>query len=222
MFKEVIFQTNKLKALRRFYANILGLDITDASDEAFTVKIGTTDVIFKQSEEKATYHFAINIPGNQFVIMKYWIQDRLTLNKTGGLNEIYYSSFDADSMYFEDPAGNLIELIGRRKHDLFGDLTKEAFFDISEVAFVTPHVSQIGEDLQDVGIPLRHGSEMNPKDANLLGTGDAYIVLVPPKWKWRFSDEKARTYPVEVTLNKGIRILLDTEGTMELFENEET
>lgn len=221
MFKKIVFLTDKLKALQRFYANVLELDTTDHTKDAFTVKVGTTDVTFRESEEKARYHFAINIPGNQFVIIKYWIQDRLTLNKKDGLNEIYYSSFDADSMYFEDPAGNLIELIGRRKKDLFGSLTKEAFFDISEVALITPNVGQIGEDLQDFGIPLRHGSEINPQGVNLLGMGDSYIILAPPKWKWKFSAEKAHTFPVDMTLHDERRILMDGEGEIELYEKEE-
>lgn len=120
MFKSVLFYTNQLKSLKRFYANVLELDITTSGNEQFTVNIGETGVTFQQSEKPSIYHFAINIPGNQFVIMKSWIQDRLTLNKDGGINEIYYPSLDADSMYFEDPAGNLIELIGRRHRDLFG------------------------------------------------------------------------------------------------------
>src|SRR5699024_3420629 len=218
MFKKVIFHTHKLKALQRFYANVLELDITNQSDEGFTVKIGTTDVTFQLSDEKARYHFAINIPGNQFVLMKYWMQDRLTLNKTSGLNEVYYSSFDADSMYFEDPAGNLIELIGRRKRDLFGTLTKEAFFDVSEVALVTPNVSEIGETLQDIGIPLRHGLEVNPKGVNFLGMGDTYIALAPSPWKWNFSDMEARTYPVEITLWNDKWIRLDGDGFLEVDE----
>lgn len=216
MFKEVVFQTNILKALQRFYANVLELDITEQTEDTFTVKVGTTDVKFQQTEEKARYHFAINIPGNQFVIMKHWIQDRLTLNKTDGLNEIYYASFDADSMYFEDPAGNLIELIGRRKRDLFGGLTKDAFFDISEVALITPDIAQIGEDLQDFGIPLRHGSAINPKGINFLGMGDSYIVLAPSPWKWNFADKKQRTHPVEFTLCSGRRILLNKDGNVEM------
>src|SRR5699024_12216241 len=96
---------------------------------------------------------------------------------------VYYSSFDADSMYFEDPAGNLIELIGRRKRDLFGTLTKEAFYDVSEVALVTPNVSEIGETLQDIGIRLRHGSEVNPKGVNFLVMDDTYIAIQSSPYK---------------------------------------
>src|SRR5699024_286414 len=222
MFKEVVFQTNTLKALQRFYANVLELDITNRAEESFTVKVGTTDVIFQQTDELARYHFAINIPGNQFVIMKHWIQDRLTLNKTAGLNEIYYASFDADSMYFEDPAGNLIELIGRRKRDLFGGLTKDAFFDISEVGLITPDVAQVGEDLQDFGLRLRHGSEIDPKGVNFLGMGDSYIVLAPSPWKWNFAEKKQHTCPVEITLRGGNRIMLNEEGKVKLQREEKT
>src|SRR5690625_5802009 len=81
--------------------------------------------------------------------MKHWIKDRLTLNREGGIDEIYYPTFDADAIYFEDPAGNSVELIGRRKRDLFGSLTKEAFLNISEIGITTPFVTEVGEQLQE-------------------------------------------------------------------------
>lgn len=214
MFKSVLFYTDKLKSLKRFYGNVMELDITESNDEKFTVKVGETDITFHQSEQSSFYHFAINIPGNQFVIMKHWIQDRLTLNQAWGINEFYYPSFDADSMYFEDPAGNLIELIGRRKRDLFGDLTKEAFFNVSEVGITTPLVADVGEQLQDLGVPLRHGTEVDPEALNLLGKGDTFIVLVPPAWKWTFSKRKTETHPLEITFNDGRHIILDKDGVM--------
>lgn len=214
MFKSVLFHTDKLKLLKRFYANVLEREIVASTNEQFTVNIGETDITFQQSDVPSFYHFAINIPGNQFVIMKAWIQDRLTLNKDGGINEIYYSSLDSDSMYFEDPAGNLIELIGRRHRDLFGDLTKEAFFDISEVGITTPYVTQVGDDLQDFGIPLRHGTMIDPDTLNYLGKDDTFIVLTPPAWKWKFSKNKAETHPLEMTFDDGRHLALDEDGVM--------
>lgn len=218
MIKSVLFYTNKLKALKRFYANVLDRDITASDEEKFTVNMGETEITFQQSGVPSSYHFAINIPGNQFSVMKSWMQDKLTLNRAEGMNEIYYSSLDADSMYFEDPAGNLVELIGRRKRDLFGDLTKEAFFDVSEVAITTQNMLDVGDELQDIGIPLRHGTDIDPKTLNYLGRDDTFIVLTPPEWKWRFSKNEAETHPLEITLDDGHLLVLDKDGAMTLSE----
>src|SRR5690625_5086811 len=208
MFKSVVLYTNQLKSLRRFYMNILDLKITKFSDEEFTITIGESSLTFKQFDQPAFYHFAINIPGNQFSMMKYWIKERLTLNREGGIDEIYFPSFDADSMYFEDPVGNIIELIGRRKRDMFGNLTSDAFLNISEIGIVTPFVTEVGDQLQDFGIPLLWGTDVKPDELNFLGKDDTFIVLVPPERKWYFSKQKSKVYPLEIILNNGGHIVL--------------
>lgn len=199
------------------------LDITESRDEQFTVNVGESAITFHQSKDPSLYHFAINIPGNQFSLMKLWMQDRLVLNQDGGINEIYYSSFDADSMYFEDPAGNLIELIGRRKRDMFGELTTAAFLNVSEVGIVTPFVAEVGDQLQDFGIPLRHGTEADPKSLNHLGKGDTFIVLAPPNRRWDldFSKKETETHPLKVILNDGRQLALDKDGKVTLTERTE-
>lgn len=222
MFKSLVLYTNQLKSLRRFYMNVLELDLIKTNDEQFTIKIGESTLTFIQFNQSAFYHFAINIPGNQFSIMKNWIRDRHTLNREGGRDEVYFSSFDADSMYFEDPAGNIIELIGRRKRDMFGDLTSEAFLNISEVGIVTPYVTEVGDQLQDFGIPLRGGTEVNPDDLNFLGRDEAFIVLVPPERKWYFSKQKSKTYPLEFTLNNGGHIVLDSHGEVKIDDEDQS
>jgi len=220
MFKQVTLYTHVLKRMRRFYQNVMQLDIIDHHDQQFSVIVGETTLIFIQSEQEAAYHFAINIPGNQFTIMKQWMKDRLTLNREGGIDEIYYSTFDADAIYFEDPAGNSVELIGRRKRDLFGSLTKEAFLNISEIGVATPFVTEVGEQLQDFGIPLRHGTTIDPDSLNFLGQDDTFIVLVPPARRWTFSTLQSATYPLEIILDDGKEIMLDHEGHITLTKHE--
>ncbi|MBS4178695.1 glyoxalase [Lederbergia citrea] len=221
MFKSVLLYTNQLKALRRFYGNVMELHITEASEEQFTVKIGDSFIIFKQSAWPAFYHFAINIPGNQFSMMKYWMQDRLTLNRESGVDEVYFQSFDADSMYFEDPAGNVVELIGRRKRDLFGDLTVSSFLSLSEISITTPFVANVGDELQDFGIPLHWGTSVNPEELNFLGKGDTYIVLVPPGRRWYFSKKTSEVHPLTITLLDGRLISVDEEGKISISNGKE-
>ncbi len=220
MFKEVHFYTNQLKRLKRFYGNIMELEIIVATDESFTFKVGTSTVTFTQSDQAASYHFAINIPGNQFSMMKYWMMDRVTLNREEGRDEVFFPSFDADSMYFEDPAGNIVELIGRRKRDRFGELTTESFLNVSEVGIVTPLVASVGEELQDMGLPLRGETEVIPDELNFLGKGDAFIVLVPLNRRWYFSKQLSKSFPLEIGLDNGKRIVLNNDGEIEVTRNE--
>ncbi|MCZ2257894.1 hypothetical protein KSU66_05265 [Sporosarcina sp. G11-34] len=216
MFKSVTFYTNKLKSLRRFYGGVLELDISETSGEQFTVKVGESTITFKYTDQPAFYHFAINIPGNQFSMMKFWMQDRVTLNRDEGRDEVFFPSFAADSMYFEDPAGNIIELIGRRHRDLLGDLTTASFLNISEVGITTPFVAEVGEQLQDFGIALRGGTEVNPNSVNFLGKGDTFIVLVKPDRKWYFSKKVSKSYPLEIEMSDGKHIVVDDEGKITL------
>lgn len=221
MFESVLLYTTHLKQLRRFYQNILELEIIKRAATSFTAKIGTSELTFVESKQSAFYHIAINIPGNQFSQIKYWIEDKLTLNRQHGMDDVYFPSFDADSMYLEDPAGNLIELIGRRKRDLFGYVTSDALLNISEVGIVTPHIEEVGDELQDAGIPLRHGTKIDPEHVNFLGKGDTFIVLAPPEIKWYFSEQKAETHPLEITLSTNIHLTLDADGLLKLTELKE-
>src|SRR5690625_827779 len=200
MFNSVLLYTNPLTELRRFYMNILELNITDETEDSFSVDIGTSKLTFRLSDKQCFYHYAINIPGNQFSMLKHRIKERIPLNRERGIDEVYFSSFDADSMYFEDPAGNIIELIGRRKRDLFGDPTfAESFFNISEVGIVSAHLDDLSEEFQDIGLPLR-GTEISYHSINLFCREESFIVLVPPRRKWYFSNQISDVFTLEIEL----------------------
>src|SRR5690625_291004 len=221
MFNSVLLYTNQLKELRRFYMNILELNITDETEEAFSIDIGTSKLTFKQSDKPCFYHYAINIPGNQFSMLKHRIKERIPLNRERGIDEVYFSSFDADSMYFEDPAGNIIELIGRRKRDLFGDPTfAESFFNISEVGIVSSHLDDLSEEFQDIGLPLR-GTEISYDSVNFFGREESFIVLVPPERKWYFSEQMSEVFPLEIELTNGYHITINEEGLANITKTED-
>ena len=115
-------------------------------------------------------------------------------------------------MYFEDPAGNVVELIGRRKRDLFGDPSfAEAFLNISEVGVVTPHLEEVSDELQDIGLPLR-GAVLDADSVNFLGKDEAFFVLVRPGRKWYFSDSISEVFPLTATLETDYTVQINEEG----------
>lgn len=216
VFKVVTMYTNKLRILRGFYENVLEFPITETGKDFFKMTIGDSVLIFAETEEDTLYHYAINIPGNQFVLAKYWAKNKVTLNREAGVEDIYYSRFDADAFYFEDPAGNVIEFIARRHVDKWSDFSVDSFINISEVSITTPLVQEVGEKLQEIGIPISGNYQIEPDSLNFLGRNASYIILVPPQRRWYFSKQMSKTSKVDIELESGQHISISKEGYINL------
>ena len=72
--------TANLKTQKDFYENILELPVNLTSSN-LEVKAGQTELIFTQApaDFDGVYHFAFNIPENQFQAAKAWISGRIPL-----------------------------------------------------------------------------------------------------------------------------------------------
>lgn len=212
IFKAVTLHTNQLNKLKDFYQNILEMPVIDEGVDKFTLQIGRSTLTFKESSLPAAYHFAFNIPGNHMGGAKKWLQSRVELNHEDGNDEIYYKSFDADAIYFDDPAGNVVEFIGRRTRNSPGNFTINSLMDISEMSITTPYVSEVALKLQGVGLTSRNNNPIEPESLNFLGQDDSYIILVPPNRRWYFSNKVSETFPLEIKLLNDCSILIDKTG----------
>lgn len=200
MLEQVTLYTHQLKQLKRFYMNVLNFPINEITSNSFNIKIGTSTIKFIEQEKEARYHFAINIPGNQFTIIKDWVRDRYPLETNEGVDEVYRVKFASDSFYIKDPSGNLVEFIGRRSRDFLGTFTLDAFYNLSEISIVTDSVNEVGELIQDQAIPLYFTSVIDEKGVNYLGKDDSFLVLTPNGRKWAFSNERAIISPLIIHL----------------------
>lgn len=212
MFKKVTLYTNQLEDMKGFYEYQLGFRIIEEDETSFTLAIGKSQLVFKESQSSAVYHFAFNIPGNQFTLAKFWASERVTLNRQEGMDEIYYANFDADAFYFQDPAGNVVEFIARRNVDRMGNFTVDSLLDISEVSITTLHVEKVGELIEKMDIPVRGSKGVDSKTLNFLGSGDTYLILVAPKRTWYFSKQKSEIHPLSIELHDGRQINITEEG----------
>lgn len=212
MFKKVTLYTNQLEDMKGFYEYQLGFRIVEEDETSFTLSIGESQLVFRESERAAVYHFALNIPGNQFTLAKWWAGERVTLNRQEGMDEIFYANFDADAFYFQDPAGNVVEFIARRSVDRMGNFTVDSLLNISEVSITTTHVEEVGEAIENMDIPVRGNKGIDSKSLNFLGSGHTYIILVAPKRTWYFSKQKSETHPLSIELSDGRQIDITEEG----------
>jgi catechol-2,3-dioxygenase len=191
-----------LKAQRDFYANVLELPVTLDSAN-LTVKAGRTDLVFTQAptEFNGAYHFAFNIPENQFDTAKKWISSRVPLLRDeSGQDEFESKSWNSDSVYFTDAAGNILEFIAR--HTL-KDAVEEAFdsrqiLNVSEIGLPSEDVLGLANELcTRLGLSIF----MQEPNESFTPVGDDHgLFILPAKdriWK-PDSGVPAKLLPVKV------------------------
>lgn len=142
--KRLELYTVNLQAQQDYYSTILDLP-TELSSSGLLVRVGETELIFSQAPAgfEGAYHFAFNIPENQLQAAKGWISDHLELLRDqSGKEEFHSQTWESDSVYFLDAAGNVLEFIAR--HTLQNP--SEGEFDSRQIL----NVSEIGLPSEDV------------------------------------------------------------------------
>jgi hypothetical protein len=188
-----------------FYENMLELP-TKRSSAGLEVKAGKTNLVFIQAPTHfdGAYHFAFNIPENQFHAAKSWISGRIPLlHEESGKEEFHSKSWNSDSIYFKDAAGNVLEFIARHnlKNAVDGDFYGEQTLNISEIGLPSENVIGFANELgARLGLPV-FKQELN-ETFSPLGDDDGLFILPIKNRIWMpNSGVPARLLPVRVTGN---------------------
>ncbi len=215
--QHVTMYTSNFEATKQFYLIHLGFPQNSSDENSFTLQAGQTTVTFHKALEGETpfYHFAFNVPSNQFDEAKAWAKSKVTLSTDDGDDEIYFEDIDAKSIYFEDPAGNIVEFICR-----FSDTPPidEPFSitslpKLSEMSLVVLDKLQAFSKLNDIGLFKHNDEEITPTGLTFIGerTDASYLLLVKEGRTWLFSTKQAVSYPLSITLTNGAIISIDDE-----------
>jgi catechol 2,3-dioxygenase-like lactoylglutathione lyase family enzyme len=135
--------TSDLQAQQKYYSDVLGLS-ANISDGKLEVKACKTDLDFVESPGfDGAYHLAFNIPENQIAAAREWLAPRSPLLKDEhGNDHFHHEGWNADAIYFKDPAGNILEFIAR--HDLRnavdGDFDSDQILSVSEIGLPSEDV----------------------------------------------------------------------------------
>lgn len=149
--RELELLTADLQAQKDFYSDILALP-TELTSSGFVITAGATKILFTTapSDFDGAYHFAFNIPANQFHNAKKWITDRISLlHDKSGKEEFHSQTWDSDSVYFLDAAGNVLELIARQNlnNAANGDFDSRQILNISEIGLPSENVIELAGQL---------------------------------------------------------------------------
>lgn len=179
-----------LDTMKAFYGKALDLGVLEDTPERLTVEAGETRLTFLASAEVVGgrapfYHFAFNIPENKILKALDWQKARTPMlpiperNRAAGYPPeiVDYRHWNAHSIFFLDPAGNVVEYIAR--HDLKnGDNAPFTWTDIlyaSEIALVVDDVPAAAAQVASVSgvAQYRDGSDQ------FMAMGDEHgLVLV--------------------------------------------
>lgn len=214
-----------LKVLQKFYEEKMGLRVVVMSASTLSIQAGLSVINFTKINSKLRpfYHFAFNIPENKIKEAFEWQRQRTPVvhpNPDSPKDQVVnFPHWNAHSVFFLDPAGNLLEYIAR--HDLknaaSGKFGTEDIQYVSEIGLIVDDVKEAGSSLQSAlsvesyrkmeeGFwPL--GSEAglllliktgrvwtsNPNEINKVGVFDTVVELNRPVPDW-----KSDRYPYRI------------------------
>jgi len=191
----------------------LELRVTDDSHAHFTIHAGLSKLIFEKTEDPLSYpnyHFAFNIPSNRIQEAHDWLKERTELLWIEDYKSYIadFTNWNAQSVYFADPAGNITELIARA--DL-NDIIDEPFSskhirNVSEIGLVFP---EDGFQRSIERIMKEHRLEYFSKQPPLekfcaIGNDEGLFIIVPENRSWYpCKDKPAGIFPMKVSFLVG-------------------
>lgn len=186
--------TADLVRARAFWSETMGLEVLASGPDSVTLAAGETQWTLVQAESPPPpAHFAFTIAENCFEEAVAWLRARVPLlPDPTGRERFDFTDWSAHAVYFDDPDGNICELIAR--HTL-RESRRETFtiLGLSEIGLVTDSVDATAERL---GLPAyRPGSaSFRP-----LGDEDGLLIVVERGRPW-YPDNTRLAAPVPFTV----------------------
>ena len=202
---ELILQTSLLDELAGFYSNLMELPVTRNDYTGITIRTGSTKLVFTQAGTAGSfYHFAINIPANKIEEAKAWLASRVELIWIEPYKSDIadFANWHAKSVYFYDPAGNIVELIARfdlgNKTDL--PFSSSQFLSISEVGLVVKEdeLEKTAENLIQ-RYRLSYFDKQPPlPQFKAIGDDEGLFIIVPDKRNWFPTSKSSGIFPMKI------------------------
>jgi len=148
--------TSKLQEQIDFYSKNLNLHSIHASSEQAIFQVGWSTLTLVKGRQQGPYHFCFLIPENKIDDAVIWANDRLSLlNEEKSRVVHHFSLWNAHSIYFLDPDGNILEFIARHNLQNATDST----FDESQIICIN-----------EIGMPVNNIAEANKMLSSTMHT----------------------------------------------------
>lgn len=210
---ELLLRTRMLAEMKEFYANRLGFPVEFQTKDSFTIRAGETSLSFVRDDGDVHphYHFALNIPENQIVEAKEWLlrQGCPLLNAEpmeflgiyASEDIAFFKGTNAHAIYFEDPSGNLVELIAR--HSMKNSTTEpfhvSSIINVSEIGF--PLRNRVPEAIQELGSRIDVKPYVGDRSSfQMLGDDQGMFILGDIEIGWYPTRRPPEIHPIHMTV----------------------
>lgn len=185
--KELHLQTGDLPGTRKFYQEVLGLNLEKSSSTQLGFRLPGSLLAFHASVIKPQYHFAFSVPNNKVHEAADWLSDKAELIPLQDQQLVAdFKSWNAEAVYFFDNNRNIVEFIGRRDLPDHSDkaFDSTSILSVNEVGIVTTNVNRTCSDLIS-----QHDLHYFPKQAPLedfaaVGDDDGLLIVVSDNRNW--------------------------------------
>ncbi|MEJ8544682.1 bleomycin resistance protein [Brevibacillus borstelensis] len=184
--------TSKLSDMKKYYSEVLRLPLAEEDSTSFAVKAGSSLLRFSESAEPAFYHYAFAISQPHFEACLQRIKKhQYLLRDRDGEERMTSVTWRGNQIYFEDPEGNILEVLSFEEEAAKGD---EGWLRIQEVGMPVPDVPVFAEKLSFLD------NEFQAKNDTFRFFGDqrGVFVLVKQGRSWFPTDRPASIHPIRV------------------------
>lgn len=177
----------------------LGVPCLAFGEDYGLFQVGDTQLMFQEIEDpddgRPSYHFALDIPQNQLKRAAAWLSERVDLLGRDGETEIVHKAWNATSLYFHDPSGNLVELIARHnlENDRDGLFSSDSFLRISEIGWPC----LMGYPDREFELPLW----FEKGKFKAFGSETGLILVVDTLHPWTPTNEPAKGFPCSIVIH---------------------
>ncbi len=193
-----------LNELKKFYTSLIGLPLVSEQIDRFTIRAGETTITFIKTNAKEAvpfYHFAFNIPENKILKAREWQLKRTGLSATPSqlVDENYpkdirhFQHWNAHSVFFWDPAGNLVEYIARHdlKNKTGGEFSSKDLLCASEIAFIVNDTETIADEIKSsFNLNQYRGGDENFR---AIGDENGLLLVIKKGRVWESHTNISRT-----------------------------
>lgn len=195
----------RLGALREFYGDALELRPRAGSSEKAAFGVGETELEFRRSERSAFYHFALLVPGDRFDAAHRWAASlaRLLVDDESGADTFVFDSWRALASYFEDPAGNIVELIAHRgleRTGAAGDFHGSELVGVSELGLVGDPRALARTLASAAQLHVWDGTLDEPGQLAFVGEPGRTLILTPVGRGWLPTGRPSEPHPLDVAI----------------------
>ena len=203
---ELSLAAGNIEELKKFYSEELGfkeIEAASASD-GFSFQAGYTRINFVPGDKDSRYHFAFNIRPDQLQTAADWLDQHgidLLENEEKKGKIVDFPAWRAKSVYFFDPAGNIVELIARAAISPAGNAPKfsaASIVGISEIGIVCDDVPAMRQWIETTHGIKGFVRQENTDTFSAMGDDEGLLLLVPKGRPWYMGNFDAYHFPIAI------------------------